>query len=97
MVSAPFSTRSDTPCPARINAGCGLARLVRRTNALATRLSHMPERVGHAVSSSSNCMSAGSGSAHRRGGCNLMTFADLLVVIIGAHQGFFRRLNDNRV
>ena len=89
--------RSDTPCPARINAGCALARLVRRAEALATRLCHMPERVAHAMSSSSNSMSAGIGSAHRRGDCSLMTFADLLTVIIGTHRGFCRRLKDNRV
>ena len=49
MVSAPFSTRSDTPRPARINAGCALARLVLRAAAPATRLCHMPERVAQLI------------------------------------------------
>jgi len=80
--------RSDTPCSARINAGCALARLVRRADVFATRLCHMPERVARAISSSSNFMSAGSASARRRGACSLTTFADLLTVIIGTHRGF---------
>jgi hypothetical protein len=42
-------------------------------------------------------MSAGIGSAHRRNGCSLVTFSDLLTVIVGTHRGFCRFLIDNRV
>jgi hypothetical protein len=68
-------------------AGCALARLVRRADALVTRLCHMPERVARAMSSSSNSMSPGVGTAHRRGGCSLMICADLLAFIIRTDQG----------
>jgi hypothetical protein len=48
--NAPFSMRSDTPCPARINPGFGFARFVRRVEAFSVRARHMLERVAHAWS-----------------------------------------------
>jgi hypothetical protein len=89
--------RSDTPCPASIKAGAAFARLVRRADAFSTRVRHMLNRTAQAWSSSSNSISAGAGSAHSRGGCSLMTSANLLAFMIGIKQGLFRCLNDNRI
>src|SRR5271166_4430673 len=40
---------SETPWPARINAAWGLARLVRRTEALSTRPRHISLRIAQAL------------------------------------------------
>jgi hypothetical protein len=40
-----FRPAVTTPCPARINAGWALARLVRRAEAVSTRFFYMLERV----------------------------------------------------